>query len=166
MKGGVTPYYERYARLVLNRARELLGDGDAAKDALQEVFLRALTCETCVLGEPSLVPWLYRVTTNLCLNQLRDDRRRKQLLLERDEVGADTGAGSPETRTIASDVLRRLPSDLQQIAVYRFVQEMTHEEIADLVGVSPRTVGNRLLAFQPTGSGQSSSTTLKRRFAA
>ena len=147
----VRPFFERYGRVVLDRARFLLGDGDAAKDALQEVLLRAVTSEAHILDEPSPASWLHRVTTNLCLNRLRDDKRRKELLTERDQArndGSGAAPDDPETRVTVLQILNRMPQAIQEIAVYRFVDEMTHEEIADRVGVSPRTVGNRLVTFQ------------------
>jgi len=144
-------FYDRYGRVVLGRARVLLGDHDAAKDALQEVFLRVITAEAHILDEASPTAWLHRVTTNLCLNRLRDERRRKELLEERDRTRAADSSASvddPEARAIVLQILSSVTPEMQEIAVYRFVDEMTHDEIADLVGVSPRTVGNRLLAFQ------------------
>ena len=149
-------FYERYGRVVLGRACVLLGDGDAAKDALQEVFLRVITSETHILEEPEPAAWLYRATTNLCLNRLRDEKRRKELLVERGQTGADRpGAATrdPESRAILLQILNLVPRDMQEIAAYRFVDEMTHDEIADLVGVSSRTVGNRLIALQQRIAG-------------
>jgi len=147
----VEAFYERYRRAVLGRARLLLGDGDAAKDAAQEVFLRLITSEARIFDQPSPASWLYRVTTNLCLNWMRDEKRRKELLVGRDLTTAyesGTTANHPEARALVLQIVRRMPSEMQEVAVYRFVDEMTLDEIAGLVGISPRTVGNRLVAFQ------------------
>ena len=142
----VRAFYERYGRVVVGRARVLLGDSDAANDILQEVLVRVMTAEAHILDEPSPTGWLYRVTTNLCLNRLRDERRRNQLLEAR---GREADAlpvvlAGPETRALVRQVLSRMPEEMQEVAIYRFVDEMTHDEIAELTGVSPRTVGNRL----------------------
>jgi RNA polymerase sigma-70 factor (ECF subfamily) len=53
-----------------------------------------------------------------------------------------------EARVIVQKILAGVPEELQEIAIYYYVDEMSHEEIAALVGVSRRTVGNRLAAFQ------------------
>ncbi len=152
MEAKVRAFYERYGKVVLGRARTLMGDRDAANDALQEVFLRVISSELHILDEPAPTSWLYRVTTNLCLNRLRDERRRKQLVAERDEQGEGGHEGAApdhlEARTLVLEILRRVPAELQEVAVYRYVDEMTHDEIAALIGVSARTVGNRLIAFR------------------
>jgi RNA polymerase sigma-70 factor (ECF subfamily) len=142
----VRQFYEHNGRTILGRARTLLADVDAAKDVMQEVVLLVVTKETRVLDLPRPGPWLYRVTTNMCLNRLRDERRRQELL------GAGPGEQvhpeDVEKRAIVLDILRRVPAGLQEVAVYHYVDEMTHDEIADLVGISRRTVGNRLAAFK------------------
>ena len=143
--------YERYCRSVFARARAILGDDAAAKDAMQEVFLRALNHRRDVLREPSPMAWLFRVTTNLCLNTLRDERRRVELLAQ--NAANDVHPSDAEARAIVGGVLRMVPADMQEIAIYYHLDEMTHDEIAQLVGVSRRTIGNRLLAFQSVIDG-------------
>jgi RNA polymerase sigma factor (sigma-70 family) len=139
-------FYRRHYRGVASRARVLLGDGDAAQDAAQEVFLRIITCDTFILDDPRPTPWLYRVTTNLCLNHLRDDRRRRELLTAAERSPLDPD--DLEARAILLDILGRFPEEMQEVAVYHYLDEMTHDEIAALMGISRRTVGNRLLAFR------------------
>jgi RNA polymerase sigma-70 factor (ECF subfamily) len=138
--------YEAYSRNVFGRARVLLGNDDAANDAMQEVFLRLLHSDGSILREPEPMAWLYRVTTNLCLNRLRDEKRRAELLAENLTSGIDPRG--LEVRTLVVDIVQRVPVELQEIAVYYHVDEMTRDEIADLTGLSRRTIGNRLLAFQ------------------
>ena len=142
----VRQFYERNGRTIVGRARTLLADVEAAKDVMQEVVVLVVTKETHVLELPQPGPWLYRVTTNMCLNRLRDERRRKEL------IGAHPDEplhpGDVEKRAIVLDILRRVPAALQEVAVYHYVDEMSHDEIADLMGISRRTVGNRLAAFK------------------
>jgi RNA polymerase sigma-70 factor (ECF subfamily) len=138
--------YSQYSRSVFRRARTILGDADAAKDATQEVFLRAMKTGGSSRLEPSPMAWLYRVTTNLCLNSVRDTKRRGEILSNwMPESSHDEDA---EARVIVQKILAGVPEELQEIAIYYYVDEMSHEEIAALVGVSRRTVGNRLAAFQ------------------
>jgi RNA polymerase sigma-70 factor, ECF subfamily len=144
---GFEAFYTRHSAAVYRRALKLLGDKEAARDATQEVFVRALRGSAKVPSLPTPTAWLYRVTTNLCLNRLRDQRRAKDLL---------SGSGTPdisipataETRAMVAEILGRVPEELQDIAVYFFLDELTYEEIAPLVGVSRRTIGNRLAAFR------------------
>jgi RNA polymerase sigma-70 factor (ECF subfamily) len=137
--------YDRYGRSVYRRARTLLGDGDAAKDATQEVFLRAVTAGGLACLGPNPMAWLYRVTTNLCLNTLRDSKRRTALLAG--WKAEDATSGDAEARIALRRILADVSAELQEIAVYYYVDGLSREEIAAIVDVSIRTVGNRLASF-------------------
>jgi len=139
--------YVRYSRAVYRRARELLGEDEAARDAAQEVFMRVIRAGGGVPAEPTPTAWLHRVTTNLCLNLLRDRNRRRGLLAREyrpDPVVPPTG----EARAVVLQTLGRIPEELQEVAVYFFLDELTYDEIARLMGVSRRTVSNRLASFR------------------
>ncbi len=139
--------YERYGPVVFRRARLLLRDEAAAWDALQEVFVRALRHRSSFRQEAELTTWLYRITTNHCFNVLRDTARRREKLRQEGPPPGTSAAGGPELQIIVAQILDRLPVDLAEIAVYHHVDQMSHEEIAEILGVSRRTVGNRLKEF-------------------
>jgi RNA polymerase sigma factor (sigma-70 family) len=147
----VEDLYARHSRVVYRRARELLGDDDAARDAVQEVFVRVIRAEGRVPSEPSPTAWLYRVTTNLCLNRLRD-KRRQGALLAQNYLPADEVRPTGETRATVMRILEQMPAEVQDIAVYFFVDELSYDEIARLTGLSRRTVGNRLAEFRELAS--------------
>ncbi len=139
--------YQRYGALVRRRARAILGEEQAALDAMQEVFVRAMRERDGFRGEASPVTWLYRITTNLCLNRVRDHARRRELM----EAQGPPPAGAPadsEDKAILASVLARVPEELREIAVYYYVDEMNQDEIAELTGLGRRTVGNRLEEFR------------------
>jgi RNA polymerase sigma-70 factor (ECF subfamily) len=137
--------FARYSRSVFRRARRILSDDEAAEDITQEVFLRALRAEPSEGFAVQPMAWLYRTTTNLCLNRLRDVKRRRELLAEwRPEPSSEPAA---ETGLTLREILERTPEELQDIAVYYYVDELSHDEIAQIIGVSRRTVGNRLATF-------------------
>jgi RNA polymerase sigma-70 factor (ECF subfamily) len=146
LKGSIEQLYARYGRSVLRRARAILRDDEAAKDALQEVFLRAFRSGGAL--EPNPLGWLYRSTTNLCLNRLRDSRRRGEILSTWLPEGDD--GSNVEQRVVASRILQRVPAELQEIAVYYYLDGLSHEEIASITGMSRRTIGNRLSEFHAT----------------
>jgi len=136
--------YDRYGGTVFRRARTLLGDPERARDATQEVFLRAAQDLERVSAHP--LPWLFRVTTNLCLNNLRDNRRRIRILASwSGDVPPEQAA---EARLAIIQLLARVPADLKEIALSYYVDDLSHEDIASMFGVSRRTIGNRLAAFQ------------------
>lgn len=143
----VAECFQRYGALVFRRARTLLGSEDEAKDVVQEVFVSAFTKLTHFDRDKGAAStWLYRVTTNRCLNLIRDRRRRAQILGDA-ELGVRPSADLEEQVR-----LRRLLSAVEprcaEAAIYVLMDGMTHAEAAELLGVSRRTVGNLLLAFQ------------------
>jgi len=133
--------YLRYGAIVYRRARKLLGEEQAAKDACHEVFLR-LFRSLPEFERASPLTWLYKVTTNHCLNIIRDEQRHRQILEAR------AVRSKPEHPVPLFALLRGFPEELQEIAVYYFVDEMSQDEIADVLGLSQRTVSNRLSAFR------------------
>jgi RNA polymerase sigma factor (sigma-70 family) len=133
---------------MLRRARVLLGDEQSARDALHDVFMRAIRSGDSFRGDAAPMTWLYRVMTNHCLNLIRDRARRAELLARDRELTPESPEASPDDRVAVATVLERVPEELREIAVYYFVDQMKREEIARLLGVSLRTVANRLERFQ------------------
>ncbi|MCB9740128.1 MAG: sigma-70 family RNA polymerase sigma factor [Deltaproteobacteria bacterium] len=138
--------YQDYGPMVLRRCRRLLGDEQAALDAMQDTFVQVLRREDQLDGDaPSSLLW--RVATNVCLNRLRSQRRRPEVpdgdLLLRIARSEDT-----EARTAAKSLLQRLfgaePENSQTIAVLHLLDGMTHEEVAATVGLSVSGVRKRL----------------------
>jgi RNA polymerase sigma-70 factor (ECF subfamily) len=141
--------FRLYSHRVLRRASAILGDGDAAKDVMQEVFARALKARAELPNEAASMGWLYRITTNLCLSGMRDRTRRKRIL-DRWAPPPAIAAAAPKadsTLTVRA-LLRDVPDDMQELAIYYFVDEMSQAEIAALTGIPRRTVGYRLEQFR------------------
>ena len=90
-----------------------------------------------------MMAFLYRATTNLCLNRLRNARNRPRLL---DERGPPEQSQPPqaENRAVLRQCLARLPEAQAQALTYYYLDEMSHNEIAALLGCSRRHVGNLL----------------------
>jgi len=135
--------YDRYRERVFRQARSLLRDPDRAQDATQEVFLRA--AQHPIEASAQQLPWLVRVTKNLCLNHLRDRRRRGELLAA--WIPASDAASESDARLAWSQLFAHLPEELHEIAISYYVDELSHQEIAVLHGVSRRTIGNRIAAL-------------------
>jgi len=140
--------YREYGDLVLRRARRIMGSEADAQEILQELFVSFVERPEQLAGKTSLTGWLYGATTHLCLNTLRNRRNRVRLLDERGSVGKAPAPPTAETRLSAQELLAALPDPLAQVAVHYYFDEMTHEEIAEIVGVSRRHVGNLLQQIQ------------------
>lgn len=117
----------------------------------QEVFLRLLDSDERMLRHPEPLAWLYRVTSNLCLNRLRDEKRRTTIIV-RNRPRARRMQRDAEAIVIVGDILGRVPRELREIAVHYHADGMTCDELSARLGVSPRTIGNRLAAFQCAAS--------------
>lgn len=139
----IADWFARYGALVFRRARQLLGSDAAAEEATQEVFIRA--AKALHRYDPRAQPstWLYRITTNYCLNQIRDAGRRRQLLEARADEAAPASIPYDVEKMVA---LRRLLAEAEprqaEAAVAVYVDGMSHAEAAKVLGVSRRTVGN------------------------
>ncbi|HTE55306.1 MAG TPA: sigma-70 family RNA polymerase sigma factor [Kofleriaceae bacterium] len=140
--------YREHGHVVVRRARRILGDEVEAGEILQEVFLSLLDRPDQFEGRSAVTTFLYAMTTNACLNRLRDRRRRSQILAEA-IVPLEIGSGGrPEASLDAASLLARLPERLARVAIYHFLDGMTHDEIAELIGVSRRQVGNLVVRVQ------------------
>jgi RNA polymerase sigma factor (sigma-70 family) len=140
--------YRRYGPALLRKARRLLRNEEDARDALQGLFVDFLTRGE----EPGDLPLLYRALTHRCLNLLRDERNRARLL-QRETTLLQGGARvGPDTLTLGLDALLKLQlrvdESVMETVVYRFVDELGLEEIAQVMQVSRKTVQNRLLRAQ------------------
>lgn len=134
--------YRDHGYLVLRRARQILNDDEEAREALQDVFVSLASDPGQFTGASSISTYLYRVTTNYCLNRLRNVRRRARLTEHARTNG--TWTIHAEATVDAQGALRRLPEKLARLAVYYYIDEMTQDEIADVLGCSRKAVGKRL----------------------
>ena len=153
-----------YEAMIRRHLVRMVGDTQAAEDLVQEVFLRVWTRAEQWGDRGDVRAWLYRIGTNLALNQLRSVRRRPQQPLEifSDETGAeaeetmpgwmiDAAALDPETATEMMEERRlfhRLVDGLpeEKRAVFRLVYEaeLDIQDVAERLGVPQGTVKSRL----------------------
>ena len=139
--------YRQHAGLVVRRVRRFFPDD--VEEVVHEVFLRALEKAHTFRAEASPTTWLYQLTTRHCLNRIRDSKRRRELLeIYADDPWTAPIANEPETRVFLQEIWSTLDPDLALIGVYYFVDDLSHAQIAKLVGVSRRTVGNRIEALR------------------
>ena len=140
----VAELYRAHGRMVFRRARFILGDDERAHDVVQDVFL-TLHQQHERLHNKGLVSWLYTTTTHRCFNELRNAQTRGRLLSERP---AALSKNQSEPLLLLRGLLVDLDEELAYLAVYRFVDEMTHAEIAAQLGCSRRHVGDLLVRLE------------------
>ena len=150
---GIEGLYRRYGPSVLRRARAILKDEQRAQDVMQEVFIRALQSADALDAADSTMAWLYRVTRNLCLNRIRDEKRRRDLLDEHGDSLRPSERANPDARVALNELLTRIDVELRDVAVCFYLDQMTQSEIAEHLGVSRRTVGYRLQSLRVVARG-------------
>jgi RNA polymerase sigma-19 factor, ECF subfamily len=140
---------EEFQASVVCKAQRMLRCNDKARDVAQEVFLRVLVARDLpdLLHHPKA--WLARVTRNLCLNRLRDEARREEILLGLAcEIPRPS---SPERQTLLLQALSRARPGTREILELYFLHDLSHGDIAARLGISRRTVANRLAKVEMLG---------------
>lgn len=142
--------HERYNAKLLYYVRRLLGAGDA-EDALQEVWMTVVK-KIGALEEPrALKTWLYRIARNRAISVLR--RRRNDVsLADLDEEPESSGDGREEDELSLAGFdaaalhagLERLSPRHREVLTLRFLEDLSYEEIADVVGCGLGTVRSRI----------------------
>ena len=142
--------YEAYAPMVFRRCVFLLKDDSEAKDMVQNVFLRVYErVESLDLSQPSSLVW--NTATRLCLNRIRDKKRRG-LDVDSSELLLTIACAEEDDGREAGGILARIFSKEQEstrtIATLHYVDGMTLEETAETVGLSVSGVRKRLRTLQ------------------
>lgn len=143
--------YEAYAPVIHRRCRSILGNDEDAYDAVQETFSRVIVHWESFRGESSPLTWMYRISTNYCLNRVRNRRSRadKRQVFRDDIVSTsfERARGVWEDEETARRLLDLAKEDERAIVVHLFFDEMTREQAARMVGVSVPTLRKRLNSF-------------------
>ena len=151
---------ERYNQPVYSLVCRLLWDPAEACDVVQEVFLKVFRKIGSFRGESSLKTWIYRIAVNEARNHCRWNGRHRgpEVAMEggdetrgfRDTLAA-TGS-SPyefvldrERHHLVEEALAELSPSFRSVVVLRDVEELSYEEIAEILGLPLGTVKSRLL---------------------
>jgi RNA polymerase sigma-70 factor (ECF subfamily) len=140
----------RYQRRVYGVARRIVRSHDVADDVAQEAFVRAWRAlDRFELGRP-FGPWICRIAANLALNHVRSPQAREEGLPEGHGEAPARAAGpleqalDAECARVLEQALAALPPAQRAVFVLRAHEELSYEEIAQALQVSPGTVMSRL----------------------
>ncbi|MFO0954878.1 MAG: sigma-70 family RNA polymerase sigma factor [Isosphaeraceae bacterium] len=142
----------RMERPLLYFARSIVRDDEAALDVLQSVWITAFR-DLRRLDEPAaLRSWLYRVTRGHAVNHVRRDvaRATAEHSLAEQAQADEAGAGPEEPRFDAEDaaLLHRALATLnvphREVLVLHFLEDLSVDEVATVVGCPPGTVKSRI----------------------
>lgn len=136
--------YRTYAPMIYARCRRILKDERAAEDATQETFLRVHRHLAKAPDAQDALRWIYRIATNYCLNELRNRVSRPMLVDDIDEQVGGGGVDEVIDRNLVLRLLERVSAETAVIAWLHHVDGLDQSEVAEVVGISRRTVVNRL----------------------
>lgn len=153
--------YEQYRRPIHSYTYRLLGNIEDADDVTQEVFVRACSSWDSLYERERLSAWLYRIATNLCVDQLRRRKRISWWPLSarpRDhEQGENTAnedmldflsdsGGIPEIaeRELIRLTLANMPEEYAVALILNAAQGVPYQEVADIVGITPNAAATRI----------------------
>jgi len=143
--------YDRYAPVLFVRCRSILRNDEDAHDAVQETFARVIRNSATFRQQSSPLTWMYKISTNYCLNQIRNSKgRRKKLDDHKGEIG---GTGRTENREGIEDhgrimaLLEDCDDQTRRCVMHTYFDDCTREETAELVGISVPTVRKRVNTF-------------------
>ena len=155
----------RHQTTVLNLIYRFIWDKAQAKDLAQEVFIKVWQAAKTYKPEAKFTTWIYRVSTNVCFNELKSARRKKwfqflRLGDQHEESIEDTfidGSPSPEDLLLAkeknrqiSDALQSLPDNQRMALVLRRYDNLSYTEIAQIIGCSVSAVESLLVRAKRT----------------
>ena len=162
---GDTQAFEELVRIYQNKVYTLayryMGNEDDANDMSQEAFIKAFRSLRSYKGDASFGTWIYRITTNVCLDELRR-RKRRVVPLSLDEPlatldGTEVEREIPD-RSLAADtmyerkefsrniqlLLDEMKPEHKTVIVLRDIMELSYEEIAVVLDCSIGTVKSRI----------------------
>lgn len=131
--------YDRDGRVLLAYAVSLLRDRAAAEDVLHQVFTRLLQGNLEINGSP--VPYLYRAIRNAAFNYKRD--RARETDLETNGRWLEAPQGMEDAGLALEAALQELPSEQREVIVLHIWGEMTFDETAAALDISPNTAASR-----------------------
>jgi len=136
--------YQRYGRALIRKAVRLVGNPEDARDLVQGLFAD-------LHQRPDLprdLPYLYRAVTHRGLTFMRDQNNRVRLLERNAGSLVPAARTTCDDRVIGLELLTKLVQELDdeetEVLTYHYLDDMTQDEIAALLGLSRKTIGKRL----------------------
>jgi RNA polymerase sigma-70 factor, ECF subfamily len=135
---------ERHRRNVYQLCYRFVGNHEDASDLSQDVFLRAYRGLRSFRGQSSIATWLYRIGVNVCLNRVTAKTPLGALTEPLDDRQfVDVGAETPSDRLVRDEraarvraAIGQLPRKQRATLILRMYHELSHQEIADILGSS------------------------------
>jgi len=129
--------YEQHSRGLFACACSVVSSFASAEDALHQVFERMLRGGLEIQGSP--VPYLYRAVRNAALNQIRNRSREVNF----EDSWLEPPSGMQQSGLELQSSLKELPEEQREIILMHIWGEMSFEEVAAALEISPNTAASR-----------------------
>jgi RNA polymerase sigma-70 factor (ECF subfamily) len=145
--------FRAYDRDVHRVCRRMLGDSQAAEDAVSEVFLRAHRALARFRSDRPFRPWLIAIAGNYCIDQLRRRASEGRVFSASEPQESDLASPGPsplgrlvqaEQRQALGQALEALPLRYRLPLLLRYFDDMDYDAIAESIGVTRNQVGTLL----------------------
>jgi len=146
----------RYQQKIMRLVYRYVSDMDTASDLVQEIFFKVFRNLKRFKGESAFSTWIFRIAVNDCIDHTRRVKNRRESSLDAiRESGfdlADTGTGQDIQRHIQSKMerqqvrsaLEQMNPKQQMVVVMKVYQDMTFDEISDILGEPLSTIKSRM----------------------
>jgi len=153
---------EAYQHKLYNTVLRMVGNAEDALDIVQDAFMKAYRSMDKFKGQSRVYTWLYRIAVNTALSFRRSaavQMSRKSISLDDNPGGDDSDSKrevaderyeassavqEDETKEKIAEAISRLEPDLRAVVVLRDIEELSYEEIAEILEVPRGTVKSRL----------------------
>lgn len=142
--------YERHHRSVLNIAFRLLSSRDAAEDIAQEIFVKLYTSPKSYHPTAKFTTWLYRITYNACIDEMRRSKNTGvlpegyDLYISTTDISPESAAESNELARAVQSAIASLPEKQRAAVVLQRYEGLSYQEIADVMKTSLPSVESLL----------------------
>ena len=147
-----------YEKPIYNLCLRMCGNADDAMDLTQETFLKAWRSLGSFRADAAFSTWLYRLCSNLCIDHLRREQKRKILPLQVEDSDGDERpldvpdpAAGPEERLSAQEdrqqvaaALQSLEPEYREALTLRVLHDLSYADIAAVLQVREGTVKSRI----------------------
>ena len=137
--------YDRHRGQIFLYCLRMVNDRDAAKDVLQEVFIRIHTRRETYEPGTNFNGWIHTIARNLSLNARRNMRDHTSFDEQVDYAGSSGGSGDDVgLRQQLAEEIGRLPEIYREALILREYEGHSYQEIADILGVAMSTIKFRI----------------------
>ena len=148
---------QKYHRQIVNISYLMMGNREAAEDVTQEVFIKVYNKLSLYSPDTSFFSWLYRMTINTCIDEIRKRKMQKLISLDflteegvesleypRERELPSTELHNDEKKEMVNKAMQMLSKEHREVLVLREYVNYGYNEIAETLGISVQAVKSRI----------------------